>query len=83
MTLLDEVAGRGESGGTAADDSDALAGGRSDGRQTELAALKLEIGDKTLEVADGQRLTLAAEDAPALALILLRAHAAGTAGLSL
>ena len=80
MALLDQVACGREAGRTAADDGHAFAGGRRDGRQSKLAALALEVGDKPLQVADGDRLALLAQHASAFALILLRAHAAGDGG---
>src|SRR5579859_6377720 len=43
--------------------------------QTETAAGALVVGDKALEMADGERSAFAAEDASAFALILLRTHA--------
>ncbi len=50
------------------------------GGQAKLAALALEVGDKALEVADGDGRAFLAEDASALALVLLRADAAGDGG---
>ena len=48
--------------------------------QAQLAGLRLPVGDEPLEVADGQRLEFLGEDAGALALVLLRAHAAADRG---
>ncbi len=50
------------------------------GGQAKLAAVALEVGDKALEVADGDGLALLAENAAAFALIFLRADAAGDGG---
>ena len=80
MAFLDEVARGGETGGAAADDGHTFAGGRGDGGQPELAALALEVGDKALEVADGDGLAFLAEHAAAFALTFLRANAAGDGG---
>ena len=82
MAFLDEVAGCRKTRGTAADDGHAFTGRRSDGRKTDLAAFKFEVGDEALEIADGERLAFAAKDAPTFTLILLRADAAGHGGQS-
>ncbi len=50
------------------------------GGQAELAAGALEVGDKALEVADGDGRAFFAQHASAFALVLLRADAAGDGG---
>ena len=50
------------------------------GGQAELAAGALEVGDKALEIADGDGRAFFAEYASAFALVLLRADAAGDGG---
>ena len=48
--------------------------------KSQLAAVALEVGDKALQVADGDWLALLAEHAAAFALAFLRADAAGDGG---
>lgn len=76
-TVTGELAGAGDAGRAGADDGDLLAvlGGHL-GRGGELGAVTQEA----LELADGHRLGLLATDAPALALVLLRADAAADGG---
>ena len=77
MALLDQVSGGAKPRRPAADDGHALAGCGRVGGQAKLAARALIVGDKALQIADGHRRALLAQDAAALALILLRADAAG------
>ena len=80
MALLDQVSRGREAGRTAADNGHALARGGRVGGQSKLAALALEVGDKPLQVANGDGRALLAQHASALALVLLRADAAGDGG---
>ncbi len=80
VTLLNQVSCDSESGRTAADDGDALARRRIVGGQAKLSAFTLIVGDEALQVADGDRLALLADDASALALVLLRTDSAGDGG---
>ena len=72
--LAREGAGAGDAGRAGAHHGDLLAVlGLADGR---LAHLVGHVAEHALELADGHGLALTAEDALALALVLLRAHAA-------
>ena len=72
-----ELAGAGDAGRAGADDGDLLAVlGSHLGRGGELGA----VAQEALELADGHGLGLLATDAPALALVLLRADAAADGG---
>ncbi len=79
VAFLDEVSGAAQARRAAADDGDFLAGRRGDGRHPEFAACLLVVGDKALQVADGERrlAALLAEQTAAFALVFLRADAAG------
>ena len=72
VALLDEVAGAGEAARAGADDRDLVAVGFHLGLLDGGAVLEVEVGDETLQAADGDGLALYAADALALALALLR-----------
>ena len=80
VALLHQVAGGSERGGAAAHAGDPLPAGGRARRQTELARLRLPVGDEAFEVADRERAELPAHHAGALALVLLRADAPGDRG---
>ena len=56
MTLDSQLVGGGQTGGAAADDGDALAGGRSNGGGEGVLGLHVVVGSKCLQVSDGQGL---------------------------
>ncbi len=72
-----QLAGAGDAGGAGAHDGDLLAVlGLHDGGGGKLGL----VAHKALQLADGHRLALLAANALALALVLLRAHAAADGG---
>ena len=72
--LASKLAGAGDAGRAGANDGDLLAVlGLADGRATNLGG---HVAHHALQLADGDSLALTAQDALALALVLLRAHAA-------
>ncbi len=76
--LTGELAGAGDAGGAGAHDGDLLAVlGFAHGCAAHLVG---HVAHHALELADGHGLALTAEDALALALVLLRAHAAADGG---
>ena len=74
IAVAGELAGAGDAGGAGTHDGDLLAVGRLDlGVMGELGGV---VAEEALELADGDGAVLVVEDAVALALVLLRAHAA-------
>ena len=81
MALLDQVSGGAQSpAGPLPTMATLLPVARRVGGQSKLAAGALVIGDEALQVADGHGRALLAQHAAALALVLLRADAAGDGG---
>ena len=76
VPLGDQVAGHGQTRGPGADHRHRLPVGSAVGRQGAGAVLRFVVGGKPLQVADGDRLALFADDALALALDLLGADPA-------
>ena len=78
VAVLGKLAGAGDAGRAGAHHGDLLAVGRLDlGLARKLAGI---VAEEALELADCDGLALLVEDAVALALVLLRAHAAADGG---
>ncbi len=79
VAFAGQLAGAGQPGRSGADDRHAETGGRAD-QLLHIQVFTGPVGDEALQMPHGDRFALLAADAELLALLLLRADAAGDAG---